>query len=57
MITHTYPQVRILEVAAVVLDDVRAVTLLHDGDLLDDLLQVRVYRYLLDSQDLARGLV
>lgn len=33
------------------------VTLLHDGDLLDDLLQIRLHRNLLDSHHLARLLV
>lgn len=33
------------------------VTLLHDGDLLDDLLQIGLHRNLLDSHHLARLLV
>lgn len=33
------------------------VTLLHDGDLLDDLLKVRLHRNLFDGDDLARLLV
>lgn len=34
-----HPQIRVLEVRTVVLDDIFAIALLHDTDLLDDLLQ------------------
>lgn len=53
----THPQIRILEVGTVVFDNMMGVTLLHDGDLLDDLLQVRVDGYLFDGQHLPRLLV
>ena len=46
-----------LEVAAVVLDDVVAVALLHDGDLLYDVLEVGVHGDLLDGQHLTTLLV
>lgn len=36
---------------------IQPVTLLHDGNLLDDLLQIRLYRNLLDGHHLARLLV
>lgn len=49
----THPEVGPLEVGAVVLDHVGTVTLLHDGDLLDDLLQVCIHRDLLDGQNLS----
>jgi hypothetical protein len=53
----TYPEVSVLEVTAVVLDYPGTVTLLHNGDFLDDLLEIRVHRNLLDGQDLPRLLV
>ena len=40
---HPYPEVGVLEVGAVVLDDVGRIALLHDRDFLDDLLQVGVH--------------
>lgn len=46
-----------LEIAAVVLDDVIAVALLHDRDLLYDVLEVSVHRDLLDGQYLTTLLV
>lgn len=52
-----YPKISIFEVAAVVLDNVRRVTLLHDGNFFDDLLQVGVHRHLFDGQNLARFFV
>jgi hypothetical protein len=42
----THPKICVLEVRAVVLNDVRRVALLHDGDLLDDLLQISINRNL-----------
>ena len=53
----SYPEVCVLEVATIVLDDIWAVTLLHDGDLLDDLLKVCIHRHLFDGQHLPRVFV
>ena len=53
----TYPQICVFEIGPIVFDDVGRVTLLHDGNLLDDLLQILVHRDLLDGQDLAGFLV
>lgn len=52
-----YPQVCVLEITAIVLDYEDTITLLHNGDFLDDLLQICVHRNLFDGQDLARFLV
>ena len=41
-----YPQVGVFEVGAVVLDNVGRVTLLHDRDLFDDFLKIRINRHL-----------
>jgi len=53
----TNPEVGVFEVTAIILNDVLTVALLHYADLLDNLLQVRINRNLLDGQHLARLLV
>ena len=53
----THPQVRVLEVRSIILNNIGGVTLLHYGYLLYDLLQICVNRYLLDSKDLPGILV
>ena len=47
-VLHDDPEVGVVEVGAVVADDEGGAALLHDADLLDDVLQIRVHRHLLD---------
>lgn len=53
----TYPEVSVLEVTAIVFDYPWTVALLHNGDLLDDLLEVSIHRHLFDGQYLPRLLM
>lgn len=53
----TNPQICVLEVAAIVPHHMRTITLLHDGNLLDDFLEIRIHGNLFDGKDLARLLV
>lgn len=41
-----YPEIGVLEVASIIFNDEGTIALLHNGDLFDDLLQVRIDRYL-----------
>ena len=52
LILSTYPEVGVLEVTAIVFHYPGTVTLLHNGDLLDDLLEICVHRHLFDGEHL-----
>eukprot|EP00047_Mylnosiga_fluctuans_P024710 m.168529 g.168529 ORF g.168529 m.168529 type:complete len:397 (-) comp9910_c1_seq9:5145-6335(-) len=56
-VLHDYPEVGALEVAPEVLNNEVVLALLHDADLLHDVLKIRVHQDLLDGDELARGLV
>jgi hypothetical protein len=53
----TYPEVSVFKVTAIVFDYPGTVTLLHNGDFLDDLLEICVHRHLFDGQHLPRFLM
>ena len=48
----TYPKICVFEIRTIIFDNIWRITLLHNWNFFDNFLQISIYWYLFDSQDL-----